>query len=92
MIDIAILRNDPARVKANCRRRGAVEVDIDALHDLDREYLALVRATEDMRAERNRLSKLCRDHPEARGQVKELKSRLAEQEARMHELKVEVEG
>ena len=55
MIDIKILRENPELIKENCAKRK-YDVDIDALHDLDQQYLKLVRETEDLRAERNRLS------------------------------------
>lgn len=90
MIDIRILRDDPERVKTNCLRRGCT-VDIDALHAQDQEYLKLVREVELMRAERNRLSKLCRDDADAREKVKAMKSVLAEKETRQAELKTAVE-
>ena len=91
MIDPKILRDDPERVKANCLRRGITQVDVDELHALDQEYLGLIREVEDMRAQRNTLSKQCRDNPAAREQVKELKTVMAEKEARMGELKVRVD-
>jgi seryl-tRNA synthetase len=90
MIDIRILRADPEMVKANCARRGCT-VDIDTLSAQDQEYLALVKEVESMRAERNALSKQCRDNPDAREQVKELKVVMAEREAAMAELKAKVD-
>ena len=90
MIDIRILRNDPEMVKANCARRGCT-VDIDALHAQDQEHLALVKEVEAMRAERNTLSKQCRENPAAREQVKELKVVMAEKEAAMAELKAKID-
>lgn len=90
MIDIKILRENPELVKQNALRRGC-DVDIDALYREDREYLGLVHEVENMRAERNRLSKECKSNPEAREQVKALKVTLGVKEARMTELKASVE-
>lgn len=90
MIDIRTLRNDPEMVKANCARRGC-KVDIGDLHAKDQAYLALVREVESMRAERNSLSKECRDNPAARDRVKELKVVMAEKEAEMAALGEAVE-
>ena len=67
MIDIRRLRENPEQVKANCLRRGCA-VDIEQLCEADREYLAVIRETEALRATRNRLSKECRDNPAAREQ------------------------
>ncbi|MBP5299930.1 MAG: serine--tRNA ligase, partial [Victivallales bacterium] len=90
MIDVKILRENPELIKTNCAKRG-YEVDIDALHDLDQQYLRLIKETEDLRAERNRLSKECKTDETARTKVKELKVTLAEKETQMEELKAQVE-
>jgi seryl-tRNA synthetase len=90
MIDLRILRDNPERVKTNCKRRGCT-VDIDELVRLDQAYLQLVRETELMRADRNRLSKECRDNVAAREQVRELKEKLADREKEMADLKKQVE-
>ena len=90
MIDIKILRENPELVKQNAIRRGC-DVDIDALYALDKEYLSLMQEVEDLRAQRNALSKDCRTNPEAREKVKELKVTLGEKEAKMDELKAQVD-
>ncbi|MCF7854881.1 MAG: serine--tRNA ligase [Candidatus Pacebacteria bacterium] len=90
MIDIRILRDDPERVRENCRRRGA-HVDVDALHKKDQAYLILVREVEDMRAERNRLSKLCKDDISAREKVRELKKEVAAKEAQLSDLRTSID-
>ncbi len=92
MIDIKILRNNPELVKKNCARRGADNVDIDKLHAEDQEYLTLVRETEDLRKERNERSKECRDNPDARERVKQIKVDLGEKEGRMKELKDSIDA
>ncbi len=90
MIDIKILRENPELIKSNCAKRG-YDVDIDALHDLDQQYLKLIKETEDLRAERNRLSKECKTDASARETVKALKVTLGEKEKLMEELKAQVE-
>ncbi|MDD5699175.1 MAG: serine--tRNA ligase [Victivallaceae bacterium] len=80
MIDLKILRENPELIRDSCRRRGT-RVDIDAIIALDAKNRELTREVEDCRAERNRLSKECRDNPEARDRVKELKETLAGLEA-----------
>lgn len=77
MIDIKWLREDPEGVKANCLRRGHTDVDIDAMVALDKEIRELKTKTETLLAERNRLSKLCKDDASARDQVKVLKEELS---------------
>ncbi len=90
MIDIRALREDPEAVKRNCLRRGC-DVDIDALVAADSDYLAVTREVEDMRALRNRLSKECRDNPDARVQVRELKQQIAAKESRQTELRTQAD-
>ena len=91
MIDIKILREDPAMVAANCARRGC-DIDIDALVALDAEYRALIREVEDMRSERKRLSKLCKTDVSARDQVRQLKETMGEKETRMVSVKADIDG
>ncbi len=90
MIDLKILRENPALVRQNAARRGC-SVDIEALLSLDKKYLSLIREVEDLRAERNRLSKECKSNPAAREIVKELKVTLSAQEERLTEVKAQVE-
>ena len=90
MIDIKILRENPELVKQNALRRGC-DVDIDALYALDKQYLDLMHSVEEMRALRNSLSKECQKNPEAREKVKALKGELADAEAKMEEIKAQVE-
>lgn len=92
MIDIHLLRQDPAAVKANCVRRGATNVDVDAIVAKDQEYLTLLRETEELRAERNRLTPLCKDQPAAREQMKALKESLKAKEELQVVLKTEVDA
>jgi seryl-tRNA synthetase len=76
MIDPKLLRDAPDMVKANCLRRGCT-ADIDALLALDAAVRALIAETEVLRADRNRLSKECKDNPAARDEVRGIKERLA---------------
>ena len=85
MIDIKLIRENPELVKKNCCRRGCT-VDIDELIRLDSEYRAAVQKVEYLRSERNRLSKECRDNPDAREQVKNMKEELSGLESLMVKL------
>lgn len=89
MIDIRILRNEPEKVKENCRIRGC-GIDIEKLYEQYREYAALKSEIENMRAERNRLSKQCKEKPEAREQVRSIKQELGEKQKRFEELEKEI--
>ena len=56
MIDLKLLRDDPASIQAAYARRGGVE-GLDRVIELDAEYRDLLRQVEDLRAEQNRASK-----------------------------------
>ena len=90
MIDIRILREDPERVKENCRRRGC-PVDVDEIIAKDAEYRRLVRETEELRALRKRLSRQAKDDPAARERVRQIKPEIAANEDRMAELRREID-
>ncbi len=90
MIDIKLIRDNPEMIKANCCRRGC-DVDIDAIVSEDQKYRELVQETETLRADRNRLSKECRDNPAAREQVKEIKEKLSVIETEQAELKKSID-
>lgn len=85
MIDKKILREDPERVAANCRRRG-IDVDVTTLHDNDAKQRQLIQEVEELRAKRNLLSQQCRDNPEAREQVRELKGVISDKEVQLKAL------
>ena len=79
MIDIKLIRENPDMVKENCARRSC-DIDIDALIVEEREHRNLIQKIEELRADRNRLSKECRDNPEARTHVKSIKEKLSKLE------------
>jgi len=56
MIDIAILRNDPKALKAAIARRG-IEMDVDALGELDEARRTIRIEAEDLRAEQKQSGK-----------------------------------
>lgn len=78
MIDIALIRENPELVKKNCIRRGFGKIDIDAILKADEENRASIFKAEQLRAERNRLSQECKDNPDARTKVKQIKEELTE--------------
>ena len=64
MIDIKLIREDAEYIQKNCARRG-YDVDIAALLKIDAEARQLNQEIEELRAERNRLSKQCAADPAA---------------------------
>lgn len=57
MIDIRLVRDDPARVKAALARRGVAPGDVDALASLDQEHRAALARQETLRARVKALSR-----------------------------------
>ncbi|MFY9738824.1 MAG: serine--tRNA ligase [Candidatus Cybelea sp.] len=56
MLDIALVRRDPDRVRLSLSRRGADPSIVDELLRCDEEYRSALTATERAKAEKNRLS------------------------------------
>jgi seryl-tRNA synthetase len=56
MLDIAVVRRDPDRVRLSLSRRGADPSIVDELLRCDEEYRSALTATERAKAEKNRLS------------------------------------
>ena len=82
MLDLKLIRENAEMIKANCQRRG-FPLDIDGLLILDKEYRALEREAEELRARRNKLSKECASDPAAREEVKKIKLTLGSKETAM---------
>ena len=91
MLDMKLIREHSDLIKANCARRKCA-INIDNLLELDADYRKLAQDAEAMRAERNKLSKLCGSDPDAREKVKNIKVFLGEKEAKMAELEKKIMG
>jgi len=77
MIDIALIRENPELIKRNCVRRGFGKIDIETILKADEENRSNIFKAEQLRAERNKLSQECKDNPDARTKVKQIKEELA---------------
>ena len=89
MIDIKLIRENAEYIQQNCARRG-YDVDIAALLKIDAEARQLNQEIEELRAERNRLSKQCAADPAAREKVKTLKVDLADKEKAFDALQAQI--
>ncbi|SDB58838.1 serine--tRNA ligase [Bauldia litoralis] len=88
MIDLKVLRNEPDLVRAAIRDKGA-NVDLDLVLELDRDYVALLREVEEVRAERNRVSSSISGKPDEAtiATARALREQLASMEAELAEKK-----
>ena len=101
MLDIAFIREFPDLVKAGARKKR-IQVDIDRLLDVDRQRRGLITEIEQLRAERNRQSRMVSSLPpsereallaETRGLTEQLKhseTALAPLEAEFEQLMLQV--
>ena len=82
MLDIRLIRSDPAAVREALARRGPGAVqDVDRVLALDQQWRSLTAAAEQLRAEQNRASKALRGAP-----TPEQRAELAALAARGREL------
>ncbi|WP_458208297.1 serine--tRNA ligase [Haladaptatus sp. NG-SE-30] len=101
MLDRKYIREHPDEVRAALENRGADDVDVDEFLDLDEEWRELKAHGDDLRHERNEVSRSIGDlkqegkHEEAEEAIErsgELKAELEEVEARASELEDELES
>jgi seryl-tRNA synthetase len=99
MLDIALIRRDPDRVRRSARRRGHDPSFVDEILRLDAEYRSALTAVESAKAEKNRLSAQIGKAAdkaaaarELRPQLDELSQRIEASEARARELAIDEAG
>ena len=68
MLDIAFIREFPDLVKAGAKKKR-IQVDVDRLLDVDRQRRGLITEIEQLRAERNRQSKMVSGIPPSEREV-----------------------
>ena len=91
MLDLNLIRNEPDRVKEGLRKRGEDPAIVDEVRELDVKRRKLLQEVENLRAERNRVSKRIpkiQDPQEREAKIqamRELGERLKALEARLRE-------
>lgn len=95
MLDIAFIREFPDLVKAGAKKKR-IQVDIDRLLDVDRQRRGLITEIEQLRAERNRKSKLMSSLPSSEREAiladtRSLTAQLRRSEMALAPLEVEFE-
>ena len=103
MLDVGLVRKDPGGVAARLRQRG-FELDVDALERLEADRKSVQTRTEELQARRNALSKqigqlksrgedasaLMAEVGHIPDQVKQLEQHLADVQARLQQILMEV--
>jgi seryl-tRNA synthetase len=99
MLDIALIRRDPDRVRRSARRRGQDPAFVDEILRLDAEYRSALTAVETAKAEKNRLSAQIGKAAdkaaaarELRPQIDELSARIEAAEAQARSLGIDEPG
>jgi len=99
MIDIKLIRDDPGVIKKNSKNRG-YDVDVDGILKLDNKWRKLKKQDDDLRAERNKVSKgineakKAGDNKKAKELMKEAKQiplKLNKNEEKERQLKSEID-
>lgn len=72
MIDIKLIREKPEVVKKNCENRGYDKKYVDEILEFDEEWRKLKKKDDDLRAERNKISKEINEAKKQKKDVKEL--------------------
>jgi seryl-tRNA synthetase len=85
MLDKRLIREAPEKVKLGVEAKG-VDVDIDHILALDKEYLANVREGDELKHERNERSKEIGEKKRAGENTDELHARMKEIAARVKEI------
>jgi seryl-tRNA synthetase len=88
MLDLKIIRENPDKVKENCKNR-LVEVDIDKLLELDEQRRSAVAKIDELRAERNASSKT-KPTPEIIEKMKSVGEEIKQLEASIEPLEGEL--
>lgn len=79
MIDIKILRENPEVIKQALQKRR-VEIDVDYLQNLDKKIRQLKKEIDDLRSEKNKISKGIAPESEEMEEAKKIKEELKKKE------------
>ncbi len=91
MLDMKLIRANSAMIQENCKKRGS-DIDVAALLELDARARAITGEIENLRAERNRLSKSCATDPAARETVKNMRGEISAKEEDLNALQEKING
>lgn len=78
MLDIALIRRDPDRVRRSLRRRGHDDAPVGEVLRYDEEYRSTLTAVERAKAEKNKLSAAIGEAPDKAAAARELRPKIAE--------------
>jgi seryl-tRNA synthetase len=83
MLDIALIRRDPERVRESARRRGGDPAFVDRVLELDAAYRRALTAVEALKAEKNGLTAAISRAADRAAAARELRPQIAALDARI---------
>jgi seryl-tRNA synthetase len=83
MLDLALLRNDPERVRISARRRGGSAEFVDHVRNLDAQRRAEITAAEALKAAKNALTASIAKAADRAAEAARLKPEIADLDARI---------
>lgn len=89
MLDINFIRENPSKVKEACDKKQ-MKVDVDRLLELDKRKRELIVASETIKAEQNKISRLKGADESAIAKAKELKEKVKEIEPELKTIEAEI--
>jgi seryl-tRNA synthetase len=92
MLDIALIRRDPDRVRASAQRRGQDPSFVDAVLELDAAWRAGITGVEALKAEKNGLSDRVKMATDKAAAAAELRPQIAALDARITEANAALPG
>jgi len=90
MLDLALIRRDPERVRRSAKRRGNDPAFVDEVLRMDEEYRSALTAAETAQAEKNRLSAEIGKAADKAAAARELQPQLAALAAQIESLETRV--
>jgi seryl-tRNA synthetase len=85
MLDIALIRREPDRIRDSARRRGQDPAFVDRVLELDAAYRRALTAVEALKAEKNGLTDAISRAADRAGAARELRPQIAALDARIGE-------
>ncbi|HET6274518.1 MAG TPA: serine--tRNA ligase [Candidatus Cybelea sp.] len=92
MLDIALIRRDPDRVRQALRRRGHDDAPVGEVLRYDEEYRSVLTAVERAKAEKNKLSAAIGEAEDKAAAARELRPKIAELSARIADFEEQARG
>jgi seryl-tRNA synthetase len=92
MLDIALIRRDPDRVRLALRRRGHDDAPVGEVLRYDEEYRSVLTAVERAKAEKNKLSAAIGEADDKAAAARELRPKIAALSAHIAEFEEQARG